>query len=120
MNLELLPLSSAELDSHSFEWYDRQASMTNAFAKYRTKNKLSWKDMADLCDLHISQVGYILKMRPSDLERLTIGTAARIKLATGIDLYESASDYIREMSKKAKEVRMSSETTSSPSEMAGG
>lgn len=94
--------------------------MMNSFAKYRAKNKLSWKDMADLCDLHISQVGYILKMKPADLERLTIGTAARIKQATGIDLYESASDYIREMRKKAKEVKESPSETSSPSEMAGG
>lgn len=82
--------------------------MLNAFAKYRTKNKLSWKDMADLCDLHISQVGYILKMKPVDLERITLGTAARIKLATGIDLFESVTDFVREMKKR------------SSSEMAGG
>lgn len=82
----------------------------NAFAKYRAKNKLSWKDMADLCDLHISQVGYILKMRPADFERLTIGTAVRIKNAIGIDLYESASDHIREMNNRKE----------SPSEVAGG
>lgn len=87
--------------------------MLNAFAKYRAKNKLSWKDMADLCDLHISQVGYILKMKPIDLERITLGTAARIKLATGIDLFESVTDFVREMKKREKEGRSSSE-------MAGG
>lgn len=89
--------------------------MMNSFAKYRAKNKLSWKDMADLCDLHVSQVGYILKMRPADLERITLGTAARIKLATGVDLYESATDYVRETKKREKEKRLASSV-----EMAGG
>ncbi len=95
--------------------------MMNSFAKYRSKNKLSWKDMADLCDLHISQVGYILKMRPADLERITLGTAARIKLATGADLFESATDYVRETKKREKDKRKGEAIPSGlPSEMAGG
>lgn len=96
--------------------------MLNAFAKYRDKNKLSWKDMADRCDLHISQVGYILKMKPVDLERITLGTAARIKLAIGIDLFESVTDSVREAQKREKEKkRNEGEAILSglPSEMAG-
>lgn len=90
--------------------------MLNSFAKYRDKNKLSWQDMADLCDLHVSQVGYILKMKPSDMERLTLGTAARIKLATGIDLFESVTDYVREAKKK----QGAATPSGLPAKMAGG
>ena len=66
--------------------------MLNPFAKYRKENKCSWQDMANLCDLHVSQVGYILKMKPTDMERLVVGTIIKIKLAIGVDLYEWTED----------------------------
>lgn len=94
--------------------------MKNAFAKYRDKNKLSWKDMADRCDLHISQVGYILKMTPGQLGRINLETASRIKLAIGIDLFESVTDSVREFNKKEKDKRSEVRSQILSSEMAGG
>lgn len=97
--------------------------MKNAFAKFRDKNKLSWKDMADRCDLHISQVGYILKMTPVQLGRINLETASRIKLAIGIDLFESVTDCTRELKRKEKEQRQKDREVSLaslPSEIAGG
>lgn len=62
-------------------------------------------------------------MKPKGLERITLGTAARIKLATGIDLFESVTDFVREMQKLEKEkkkIEGEAILAGLPSEMAGG
>jgi hypothetical protein len=64
--------------------------MTNPLAQYREDKKLTWLELATLCELSSSQAGYTMKMGPEQIKNLLLGTVLRIKEKTGVDLVKYA------------------------------
>ena len=66
----------------------------NPLAKYKDKEKLTWKELSRRCQSYPSQMSYIMRMEAPAYEGITLGTAARIKRGTGVDFFSTVEDLV--------------------------